>query len=304
MAAWVLYKQALHIWSIQIYVYAFTRPIKLYTPKRSHFCKADGLFTLSSTMIRLALLGPPVGDDVSAVGVVDVEGVLAPPGVEEPANVVGLEVGAVVVKGLPVVGVLSAAQISVSGVVLGRTPSPLSLSDPDGQANVGLDPVDLRLDVAPGLGLGLVEVVEGHGVDVSNIRVGLDTGTDGGESLAVVAAHDAGSVPILADADQNSLLVESGAELAKVVDKVALVHTVTNGLRAELSPVNDIRGNSRDRGVVDGIVDGLLGLLPDGLNMNVRIPLLLTWRMYVYLHHHRSWSRPGQSGPCCWYKRP
>lgn len=220
-------------------------------------------------MTRLALLGPPVGDDVSAVGVVDVEGVLAPPGVEEPANVVGLEVGAVVVKGLPVVGVLSAAQISVSGVVVSRTPSPLSLGDPDGQANVGLDPVDLRLDVAPGGGLGLVEVVEGHGVDVSNIRVGLDAGTDGAESLAVAAAHGTGSVPILADTDQNSLLVESSAELAKVVDKVALVHTVTNGLRAELSPVNDIRGNGRDRGVVDGVVDGLLGLLPDGLDMSV-----------------------------------
>lgn len=263
--------------------------------------------TSSSRIINLlALLGLPVGDNVSTVGVVDVESVLAPPCVKEPADVLSLEVSAVAVKGLPEVGVLSAAEICVSGVVVGSTPSPLSLGNKGRQTNVGLDPGDLRLDVGPGLRLGLVEVVEGHGVDVSNIRVGLDTSADGAEAFAIAAAHGTGPVPILADADLDSLCVESCAELAQVVDEVALVHTITNGLRAKLSPVNDIGGNCRDRGVVDGIVDGLLGLLPNGLRMYVRTGLLLTQTggKIIYLRHHQSWSRLGQSGPCCCCKRP
>lgn len=261
-----------------------TRQAKLYTTKPL-FSKADGPILPSSILRRstrvinrLALLGPPVGDDVSAVGVDDIESVLAPPCVEEPADVLGLEVGAVAVKGLPVVGVLSAAKIGVSGVVVGRAPSPLCLSNKGRQADVGLDPGDLRLDVAPGLGLGLVEVVEGHGVDVGNIRVGLDAGTDGAEALAVVAAHGTGPVPVLADADEDSLCVESLAELAQVVDEVALVHTVTNGLGAEFGPVHNIGGNGGDGGVVDGVVDGLLGLLPDGLDVSVSMLILLTQR--------------------------
>lgn len=184
---------------------------------------------------------------------------------KEPANVLLLKVSAVAVESLPVVGVLSDAKVLVSGVVVGGTPSPLSLGNKDRQGNVGLDPGDLGLDVAPSLRLGVVEVVEGHGVDVSKVRVGLDTGTDRTKSLAVAAAHGTGSVPVLADTGQNALCVESGAELAQVVDKVALVHAITNGLGAELSPVDDIRSNCRNGRVVDGIVDGLLGLLPNGL---------------------------------------
>lgn len=182
---------------------------------------------------------------------------------KEPANVLGLEVSTVVVKSLPVVGVLSDAKVLVSGVVVGRTPSPLSLSYKGRQANVGLDPGDLGLDVAPSLRLGVVEVVEGHGVDVSKVRVGFDTLADRAEALAIVAAHGTGSVPVLADTGLNALGVEGGAELAQVVDKVALVHTITNGLGAELSPVDDIRSNGRNGRIVDGIVDGLLGLLPN-----------------------------------------
>lgn len=214
---------------------------------------------------RLALLGSPVRDNVSTIGVHDIESVLALPSVKEPANVLLLKVSAVLVKRLPVVGVLRNTKVLVSGIVVGGTPSPLGLGNKGRQANVGLDPVDLGLDVAPSLRLGVVEVVKGHGVDVSKVRVGLDTGTDGTESLAVAAAHGARSVPVLADTGQNALCVESGTELAEVVDKVALVHAITNGLGAELCPVDDIRGNCRDGGVVDGVVDGLLGLLPDSL---------------------------------------
>lgn len=216
---------------------------------------------------RLALLGSPVRDNVSTIGVHDIKSILAPPSVKEPANVLLLKVSAVLVKRLPVVGVLSDAKVLVSGVVVGGAPSPLGLGNKCRQADVCLDPVDLGLDVAPSLRLGVVAVVKGHGVDVSKVRVGLDAGTDGGESLAVVAAHGAGSVPVLADTGQDALCVERGAELAQVVDKVALVHAVANGLGAKLCPVDDIRGNCRDGGVVDGVVDGLLGLLPDILQI-------------------------------------
>lgn len=191
---------------------------------------------------------------------------------KEPADILLLKVGAVLVKSLPVVGVLRDAKVLVSGVVVGGAPSPLSLGNKGRQADVGLDPVDLGLDVGPSLRLGVVAVVEGHGVDVSKVRVGLDSGTDGTESFAVAAAHGAGSVPVLADTGQNALCVEGGAELAQVVDKVALVHAIANGLGAKLGPVDDIGGNCRDGGIVDGVVDGLLGLLPD---------ILETYRQYL-----------------------
>lgn len=237
---------------IAIYIYALLRLTKLCTMKPCEY-KARFIFPCHIApwhkrhiINRLALLGPPVRDNVATVGVDNVESVLAPPCVEEPANVLLLEVSAVVVESLPVVGVLSNAKVLVSGVVVGSTPSPLSLSNKGRQANVGLDPGDLGLDVAPSLRLGVVEVVEGHGVDVSKVGVGLDTSTDGAETLAVVAAHGTGSVPVLADTGLDALGVEGGTELAQVVDKVALVHTITNGLRAELSPVDDVRSDCRN----------------------------------------------------------
>jgi hypothetical protein len=227
---------------------------------------------------RLALLRLPVGDNIATAVVDNIESILTQPGVEEPTNVLLLEVGAVVVESLPVVGVLSDTKVGVSGVVVGRTPGPLSLGNKGRQTNVGLNPGNLGLDVAPSLRLGIVEVVEGHGVDVGKIRVGLDARTDRTKTFAVAAAHGSGSVPVLADTSQNSLGVESGAELAQVVDEVALVHTITNGLRAELSPVDDVRGDCRNGGVVDGVVDSLLGLLPDGLQ------IILSVQMFIHVN--------------------
>jgi hypothetical protein len=227
---------------------------------------------------RLALLRLPVGDNIATAVVDNIESILTQPGVEEPTNVLLLEVGAVVVESLPVVGVLSDTKVGVSGVVVGRTPGPLSLGNKGRQTNVGLNPGNLGLDVAPSLRLGIVEVVEGHGVDVGKIRVGLDARTDRTKTFAVAAAHGSGSVPVLADTSQNALGVESGAELAQIVDEVALVHTITNGLRAELSPVDDVRGDCRNGGVVDGVVDSLLGLLPDGLQ------IILSVQMFIHVN--------------------
>lgn len=224
------------------------------------------LYILDWQLFGLTLSGPPVGDDVSAVGVDNVKLAFALESVDEPADIDLLEPLAVVVKGLPVALVLVPAKIGVAVAVRALAaivPGPRRLANHGRQADVVDDPLCLPLDVSPGVvNMAVPVVVEGHGVDVCNIRVVLDALAHVTETSVVAVAHAVGAVPVLADTDGDAKALEAAAQLAQVDGEVLAVHAVTDGLGAELDRVHNIRSNRVCLGVVDGVVDGLLGLSP------------------------------------------
>lgn len=65
---------------------------------------------------------------------------------------------------------------------------------------------------------------------------------DGAEGAFVAAAHDAGAVPVFADADGDFGFVEFGAEFAEAFDELvsSAVHAVADGFGTEVGAVDDV----------------------------------------------------------------
>ena len=107
-------------------------------------------------------------------------------------------------------------------------------------------------------------MIERHSMTVYHVAVGLDLGPDASQAAAAAATHRSWTVPILGDRDWNTIAVHLLAERCEVIDKIATVDAVADGLGAEFRAVKYVRGDSFVLAFHDAVDRGL-GLLSDAL---------------------------------------
>lgn len=211
-----------------------------------------------------ALARSPIWDNVArTIRLHNVKLIFTLPRMQEPTNILLLEPLAIVIKGLPVLGILGNANVTLSGIVVRLAPSPRAFRNHGGKVDVIQNPLRSLLDISPGLTLRVVAVVEGHGVDMSKVRVGLDPTSKAGQTISI--AQGTWTVPILTDANLDAMLLHFRAECSEVIHKVAGIHAITDGLGAPVSAVDNIWCNGGKFGLVECVINGLLRLSPNVL---------------------------------------
>lgn len=210
-----------------------------------------------STLTR----SPARNNITRAIGLHNIKFILSLPSMQEPTDIFLLKPLAIIIKCFPIARVLGNAYVRLSRIVVGLAPSPRTLRDHGRQLDMIQNPLRSLLNVCPGLALGIIAMIEGHGMDVGVVRVAFNAAAQIGQTIAV--AEGTRTVPVLADARLDVVLIHPLAECPEVIDEVARVHAVANWFRAPVSAVDDVRCYGREFTFGEGVVNGLLRLLPN-----------------------------------------